>query len=184
MSKDNVASSFKGHHEEIRRRSDVHTKEANASFERRKTDAADLPFVMNEHAVVLFSVSHVGMSPFAESASEPAVRFYGAFATSDDCLDQARVVQQFDAGCNLQMAHTHTWTVMASTPERLADDATCRQHVDALLRKMETSRASATDEFSKNVEKHVGGESEPDREANPTRTSLRILPSSKLIRSS
>lgn len=163
-----VAESFREHHEEIRRRSEhVQSSDAKESdtFERVKTDT-ELPLVMEEQAFVLYSVSHVNMSPISEVASEPAIRFYGAFATEQDALDHARHVQTLDASCNLQMSRTHAWNLAAKSPERVADDQGCRDHIAKLLAAHEATLDAHTAEFTQNVAKRQGGESEPDVERN------------------
>lgn len=155
MSSD-VAKSFEEHHSEIKRRANAkESSKKQGRFERVVTDAVDYPFKLEDQAYVLFSVSHVGMSPFAENASEPALRIYGAFATQEDCLSHARVVQKEDPSCNIQMAPTHTWTAMASSPERIADAASIARHIQAVLDSHTNSRGEATRDFEQNVERRT-----------------------------
>ena len=164
---DKVSESFKGHHEEIKRRTDKVQGQENVNsdvFERVETDK-EFPFELEDQKYFVFSVSHIGMCPFAEKASEPAIRFYGCFETSEEAVEHAHVVAKLDPSCNLQVGTTHKWLMAASTQERLANGDACQQHIDAVLNSYKDEQAKNSKEFKTNVAKHRGGESEPDKDA-------------------
>lgn len=150
---------FGQHHKEISRRSKVVESDAlnSTSFPRSKESANDLPFKIPGQDWILFSVSHVRMSPVCEDPRNPAVRFYGLFESAEDASDHARVVLQIDPSVNLQVSRAHEWVSMRSTPERLSDDAAVRAHVKDLLAEYTSERSSATKEFKENVELKKGG---------------------------
>lgn len=167
-----VADAFRGHHEEIKRRStytrgdnEESSKDCNNdAFERVETDV-EIPLHVEDQNFVLYSVSHVQMPPIAEIASEPAIRFYGCFPTEQECIEHAAQVSALDSSCNLQMSRTHTWNLAAKSPERISDDKACREHIDLLLCKHEENLELNTKEFKENVEKRRGGEKDPERES-------------------
>jgi hypothetical protein len=150
---------FGQHQKEISRRSKVVESGAlnSTSFPRSKESANDLPFKIPGQEWILFSVSHVRMSPVCEDPCRPAVRFYGLFESAEDASDHARVVLQSDPSVNLQVSRTHEWVSMCSTPERLADDTAVRTHVKTLLAEHTSTRTSATKEFNNNVQLKRGG---------------------------
>ena len=82
-----------------------------------------LPFYDNAHAIVLFSISHVGMPPIAVDPRAPAVRFYGCFESRALAAAFARRVQACDPTCNIQMGDTHKWILACSTAGRCTDAA-------------------------------------------------------------
>ena len=150
---------FGQHHKEISRRSKVVESDAlnSTSFSRSKESANDLPFKIPGQDWILFSVSHVRMSPVCEDPRNPAVRFYGLFESAEDASDHARVVLQIDPSVNLQVSRAHEWVSMRSTPERLSDDVAVRAHVKDLLSEYTSERSSATKEFKENVNLKKGG---------------------------
>jgi len=130
-----VEKAFEKHHTEIKRRAEILNTEEKGkrdTFEHVKTDVC-YPFEMENMKFCLYSVSHVGWCPYAEKASEPGIRFLGCFATAEEATLHARVVQREDPSCNVQLTACHQFAMATSTPERLADDAACRKHVQDVL---------------------------------------------------
>ena len=167
---------FGQHHKEIKRRSQVVDSSGlnPASFPRSKEAANDLPFHIPGQEWVLFSVSHVRMSPVCEDPRKPSVRLYGLFQSAEEATDHARVVQQIDASVNLQVCRAHEWVSMRSTPERVRDDEATRRHVASLLSEYDAERRAASQEFQKNVQSKTGGSGTPaSQEAERKRLSDR-----------
>lgn len=162
-----VQKMFEGHQLEIQRRNEsaqmAQMADNSDHFERVETDKT-FPFEMEDNKFCLFSVSSVAMPPFSENAAEPGIRILGCFATQEEALQHAKLVQSLDKSCNVQLTACHQWVVAAASPERLADDEKCRAHVAAVLRYYSNEEASNTDEFKTNVKQRRGGTSEPDKD--------------------
>lgn len=100
-----------------------------------------LPFYDPAHAVVLFSVSHVGMPPIAVDPRAPAIRFYGCFENRPLASAFARRIVACDPTCNIQMADTHKWILACSTTSRCTDAA----YTDAKITRLIEHHAAATE---------------------------------------
>lgn len=166
--KKGIRETFTPYHEEIKRRAKT-AKSKTASlpgvtrFERVEGEV-DHPFQDATHSFVLFSTSHVGMRPFSFLPSEPALRIYGTFATTEEAMQHAAVVQQCDPGCDIQMDETHKWIVGCSTKERLAEGEAVEGKREAVLKKYVTERRVAANEFVDNVSNQLTGGSVPKKE--------------------
>ena len=155
-----VQEAFREHHEEIKRRSNaVHSDtpaEHSDAFERVETDVV-LPLRTEGQEVILFSVSHISMSPIAEVPTNPAIRFYGAFETAEDCLEHANQVARLDPSCNLQMGRVQEWNMAARSQDRLQDNVGCRAHVQNLLEEHARKLGKHKQDFEENRSKRQGG---------------------------
>lgn len=160
-----VAHNFKTHHEEIKRRSSqVESDDLNKDVFDQANTTTRFPVRLEGQEYVLFTVSHVEMSPVAEKASEPAIRFYGLFASVEDAVAHAKLVQESDKSCNLQVSRVATWNTACRSPARIADDAACRKHVESVLEYYKADSDKRKKEFTENVEKKRGGETDTEKE--------------------
>jgi hypothetical protein len=100
-----------------------------------------IPYYDGAHAIVLFSISHVGMPPIALDPREPAVRFYGCFENRAMASAFAKRVAACDPTCNIQMGDTHKWILACSTAERCNDAA----YADAKISRLVAHHAQATE---------------------------------------
>ena len=150
---------FTQHQEEIKRRGDVLRMQESINpgvFEFAKDDeGSDFPFVTEGQDWVLFSVSHRAMPPVALDATDPAVRIYGVFETTDEAVAHAKQIQGVDASVNLQMAKTREWIVARSSPDRI-DPELDAAHVAAVLEAYQDTRTRNTAEFKENVREAKG----------------------------
>ena len=158
-----VKETFKGHHEEIRRR--VATKDAcdgelpsTSTFERVVSDKLDDPFVLPEQKFVVFSLSHREFAPCPEDPSTPAVCVYGTFETQSEAYEHARQVQTKHPHFSLLVDQTHKWIAAVATVARLTDAEYVRQKTDTMLAAVETRRKRNDDDFRRNVEARSAGE--------------------------
>lgn len=158
MSSESIAQAFKGHQEEIKRRSEAATITSDRKgFEKSTKSMQDFPLRIETQNFVLFSVSHVEMCPFAENAMDPAVRFYGCFPTQEEVMDHVPILQQSDPSCNLQITRVDEWTVMTKSAGRTSDQEWKEQHVKTILGMEEEQRKEKKKEFDTNVKKKQGG---------------------------
>ena len=158
MSSESVAQAFKGHQEEIKRRSEAATVTSDRKgFEKSTKSMQDFPLRIESQNFVLFSVSHVEMCPFSENAKDPAVRFYGCFPTQEEAMDHVPILQQSDPSCNLQITRVDEWTVMAKSAGRTSDQEWKEEHIKTILGMEEEERKEKKEEFDTNVKKKQGG---------------------------
>jgi len=106
-----------------------------------------IPFYDNAHAIVLFSISHVGMPPIAADPQAPAVRFYGCFQNRALASAFARRVVACDPTCNIQMADTHRWILACATASKCTDAAYCDTKITRLLAHHATATESTKAAF-------------------------------------
>ena len=177
--KKGIRETFIPYHEEIKRRAKTAKSKTPAMtgmtrFERVEGGGVDYPFQDETHSFVLFSTSHVGMRPFSLLPSEPALRVYGTFATREEAIQHAAVVQQCDQGCDLQLDETHKWIVGCSTKERMTDEAEVEGKRETILKKYVTERKVAANEFVDNVNNQLTGGSVPKKEEEEVCEALEV----------
>lgn len=68
----------------------------------------------------LYSLSTAAFAPIAVNPLEPALRLYGAFATTEDAIAFGAVVRATDPLCSLLVHPVGEWALMASTVDALS----------------------------------------------------------------
>tara|TARA_B110000046_G_C13010473_1_gene406421 strand:- start:537 stop:1607 length:1071 start_codon:yes stop_codon:yes gene_type:complete len=149
------------HQQEIQRRSSATTDIGGInppSFPRAKVEgAANIPFKDDAQRIILFSVSHVLMPPIAKDPWNPAIRFYGTFASQDDAIEHGEEVERCDPSVNVQMWYTHSWNCMSFSAERILNEKEKQDHIDKRLNAYKHERNKNQREFDENVSKQRGG---------------------------
>lgn len=149
-----VQSTFKEHHTEIRRRSQVvqSSDDINSStFERMDTDGGDDPFRCPEHNYVLYSLSQVEFAPRPTDPGNPALCVYGLFESVDEVKAHASKIQQAHPTHSILFNRTHEWIVAHSTVEHMSDEAYTTEHTRRLLSEHDALRDANSQEFAENV---------------------------------
>lgn len=150
---DSIQARFKGHQDEIRRRSDLQSADTlnTDTFDHVQVDATHLSFTRPDQKYVVFSLSHVDIAPRAVDANSPAVCIYGVFATHDDATEHAQAVHTEHPNASVFIDRTHKWIVAPSSLERMLNHSAIDAHRDMLLRDLETKAEKDTQEFNDNV---------------------------------
>ena len=139
---------------EIQRRSGIAQDAENLNqdvFQRVGDGQLAGPFVRPDQLWVLYSISHVYMSPVCKDPRNPGVRIYGVFETNEDARDHANLISAEDK-CSLLISPTHEWIVGASQPDRY-DQRIAAPHIEKLLDANLAKRASERTKFEENVSK-------------------------------
>ena len=147
---DNVKKAFEGHQTEIKRRNNVSKQETSHTFDKVEGDV-HYPFVISEQKYVLFSLSSIGFAPRAEDPSNPAVRIYGAFDSTEEANFHAQLVLEKDPSCSLMLDETHKWIVAPSTEKNMQDVEYIQTHTNKILKKYEDIESQHAADFHKNV---------------------------------
>jgi len=124
---------------------------------------SSLPFQDSAQAIVLFSISHVGMPPLAADPKAPAVRFYGCFHDRIAAAAFAHRIVACDPSCNIQMSDTHAWVLACSNAQRCTDADYSNAKIARMLEHHASKSESARLAFLARSEalRHAGPEPEP-----------------------
>lgn len=141
---------------EMQRRRSQKDSDDTKSFE--KTGRCHLPLYLENQKIVLFSSSHVAMSPFCSDPENPGIKIYGIFPDMDsiyEYIDSNKLLNTV----NIQTHPVHSWAVVVSSEDKLSNAEYIDMKVKKILEYEEAERTDLNEEFDANVKDKKCGDS-------------------------
>lgn len=156
-----IQHTFKAHHEEIQRRSEIMQQGLNDDKTFSKvSDSAQYTFKITDQKYIVFSLSQESFSPCPVDVSNPAVCLFGAFENRDEAVEYARdVVLKEHSNISIFVDEMHNWIVAAKCVENLSNEEYVTRHRSMLLQQHQKMLHANLKDFEENVKEQKTGTS-------------------------